>query len=76
MPFPAFSCCRCTLHSTFVCFHMFQRCILIVLILPFCYCYYPFNVDFFQELFGCYFTMKVDGVHVHKSQGKTLVPGP
>ena len=42
-----------------------------VLILPFCYCYFISNVDFFQELFWFYFTMKVAGGHVHNSRGKS-----
>ena len=69
MPFPAFSCHGCNLHLTFMRFHIFQRCIVIALILPFCYCYFVFNVDFYRELFWFYFTMKVAAGHVYSSGG-------
>ena len=42
-----------------------------VLILPFCYYYFLFNVDFLAELFWFHFTMKEAGGHVHNSWGKS-----
>ena len=53
MPFPSFSSCGSNLHLAFVRFDVFQRCIFIVLILPFWYnCCFLFNVDFFFFLGG------------------------
>ena len=43
---------QCNLHLTLVCFHLFQRCSLIALILRFCY-YFFVNVSFsFRSSFG------------------------
>ena len=76
MSFPGFSHCRCNLHLAFACFCLFQRCILIVLILPFCHFHFLFNVDFFSEALLVLFTMKIARGHVHNSWGKSPAPGP
>ena len=77
MPFPAFSRCGCNLHLAFVCFWVFQRCILIVLIYLFVIVISFSMHIFFGSSFGSIFnTLKVAGGHVHNSQGKFLVPSP
>ena len=45
-----------------------------LLILPFCYCYFLFNADIFVELLWFCFTVKVAGGHVHDSRGKSPPP--
>ena len=82
MPFPAFSRIFLlqihNLHIAFVHFHMFQRSMLIVvLILSFSMLMlFPFQCRFFGELFWFLFSMKVAGGHVHNSLGKSPIPGP
>ena len=41
------------------------------MILPFGYCDFLLNVDFFREFFWFYFTMKVAGAYAHNSRGKS-----
>lgn len=41
------------------------------IILPFCYHYFLFNVAFLGEPLWFYFTIKLAGIHVHNSWGKS-----
>ena len=63
------------LHLALCIFACFRDVFLILLILPFCDCYFVFNVDFSRELFWSYSIMKVAGGHVRNSCGKSLAPG-
>ena len=59
-------------NNAFMHFCVFQRSILIALILPFCCCYFLFNVAFSGSSFGSIFTMKVAG----KSPALALCDSP